>query len=300
MAVGTAHGAGSASFPLLRRNGHRVIALDLPGHGDDRTPMATVEPGSDVGRVCDALDTIADPVILVGHSSGGMVITAVANLRPTAVRALVYLAAFLLPPGVSPPVVMREDSESLLQSSLVVDEAHRTVAVRDEALKDLFYGDCSDEDVAWARARLVAEPLRVPVTTPRAPAPEPSALIAELCPRFYVETLRDRALGPVTQRKMYQALPCWKVYSLSTSHSPSCRRRANSPTACSTSTARLGAVAPTASSQQLFARVPCEGWRPKALPALARTPHSGTSCMSWRASSSPTVRYAIWSRLQPA
>jgi pimeloyl-ACP methyl ester carboxylesterase len=170
--------------------------------------------------VCAGLDTLAEPAILVGHSSGGMVISAAAELRPHAVRALVYLAAFLLPPGVTPPAVMRDDTEAILRSSLVVDEVHRTLSVRDEALKDVFYGDCSDEDVAWARVRLVPEPPRAPVTTPAAPTLEPPAPIAEFPPRFYVETLHDRALGPATQRKMYLTLPCRKVYSLPASHSP--------------------------------------------------------------------------------
>jgi pimeloyl-ACP methyl ester carboxylesterase len=205
--------------PLLREAGHLVIAPDLPGHGDDPTPLAAVTPGSDVQAVSTVLDTLAEPAILVGHSSGGMVISAAAELRPRAVRALVYLAAFLLPPGVTPPMVMRDDTEAILGSSLVVDEVQRTVSVREEALKDVFYGDCSDEDVAWARVRLVPEPLRLPVTTPVALTAETPAATAEL-PRFYIETLRDRALGPASQRKMYLALPCRKIYSLQTSHSP--------------------------------------------------------------------------------
>jgi hypothetical protein len=134
------------------------------------------------------------------------------------VRGLVYLAAFLLPTGVSPPEVMRTDTESGLNAALVVDRQRGTVSVRPAALRDVFYGDCSDEDVAWAVARVVPEPLRPPMTPP-APAtsatPAPNAV-----PRFYIETLEDRALGPAAQRRMYTALPCRKVYSLATSHSP--------------------------------------------------------------------------------
>ena len=39
-------------------------------------------------------------------------------------------------------------------------------------------------------------------------------------PKFYIECLKDKALGLSTQRKMITASPCRKVYSLAASHSP--------------------------------------------------------------------------------
>jgi len=38
--------------------------------------------------------------------------------------------------------------------------------------------------------------------------------------RTYIECLRDRAIGPATQKRMYTELPCEKVVSMGTSHSP--------------------------------------------------------------------------------
>ena len=56
--------------------------------------------------------------ILVGHSSGGMIITEAAEKRPDCVKVLVYLSAFLLPPNSTPRDVMLADAESILQSCL--------------------------------------------------------------------------------------------------------------------------------------------------------------------------------------
>jgi pimeloyl-ACP methyl ester carboxylesterase len=39
-------------------------------------------------------------------------------------------------------------------------------------------------------------------------------------PRVYVETLRDRAIGPARQRELYQALPCERVISIDSGHCP--------------------------------------------------------------------------------
>jgi pimeloyl-ACP methyl ester carboxylesterase len=207
--------------PFLEQAGHRVLAPDLPGHGQDTTPLSAVNLQLIFQRLNDLLDGAGEPVILVGHSSGGMLISDLARQRPERVKELVYLSAFLLPPGVWPRTLAKEDTESILSSSLLRDEERRVVMVKPEAAWAVFYADCTDEDAAWATSLLVPEPLRTP-----APQEEASQLPASMeaetntIPRFYIECLQDRALGPATQKKMYTALPCRKVYSLPTSHSP--------------------------------------------------------------------------------
>jgi len=56
-----------------------------------------------------------------------------------------------------------------------------------------------------------------------APFATPLALSEEnfgQIPRAYVETLQDRAVSPPFQKEMYKKLPCQKVVSMTTSHSP--------------------------------------------------------------------------------
>jgi len=92
------------------------------------------------------------------------------------------------------------------------------VVVRPECARAVFYADCTDADAAWAISRLQPEPLRPPGA---AAITEPADRSArDRVPRVYVECLQDRALGPATQRRMYTALPCRRVYSLPTGHSP--------------------------------------------------------------------------------
>ena len=88
--------------------------------------------------------------------------------------------------------------------------------MRRDCAKSVFYGDCSEADAEWAISQLQPEPLIAPgrpmsdVVNPQPPG----------IPRYYIECLQDRALGPQMQRWMHQESPCDGVYSLPTSHSP--------------------------------------------------------------------------------
>ena len=194
--------------PLLQQAGHRVLAPDLPGHGQDTTPLSAITPQLILQRLTDLLDREVEPVILVGHSAGGLHITTLAHLRPEKIKTLVYLTAYLLPPGRVPNVFEEEDPESILVSSLRIDEQRYVILVKPEAAKALFYADCTEEDAAWAMRLLVPEPLFMPGQE-EAPLSPPSAETAgSEVPRVYIECLQDKAIGPATQKKMYTALPC--------------------------------------------------------------------------------------------
>jgi pimeloyl-ACP methyl ester carboxylesterase len=167
--------------------------------------------------VCDLLDHLDEGAILVGHSSGGMIITEVSRRLGQRVGALVYLSAFLLPPDKTPRDAMKMDTESLLAGCLQIDSLKGLSLVKTECARSLFYEDCSEEDATWAISRLQPEPL---IQTGGPVSDAPIVNVSARIPRFYIECLRDKALGPRTQRWMYSESPCDAVYSLTTSHSP--------------------------------------------------------------------------------
>jgi pimeloyl-ACP methyl ester carboxylesterase len=80
--------------------GHRVIAMDLPGHGASPTRRFTMEAAREA--VLAVIDEVAGgPVVLVGLSLGGYVAMDVAAARPGAVRGLVISGASLEPTGLA-------------------------------------------------------------------------------------------------------------------------------------------------------------------------------------------------------
>lgn len=202
-------------LPLLEKEGHKAVAPDLPTHGRDRTPIREISLQTYVDRVCDVLDAQPEPVILVGHSMGGIVITQTAEYRPDKIKTLVYLCAFLPRNGETLLQLAQQDMEALVLPNLIMAEDQTYATVREEALKEVFYGDCSDEDVTRAKSLLVPQAM-APFATPITTTEENFGQI----PRVYIECLRDRAISPSLQKKMYTALPCQRVISMDTSHSP--------------------------------------------------------------------------------
>jgi hypothetical protein len=146
-----------------------------------------------------------------------MIIDEVARCRSDNVRSLVFLSAFLLPLGKTPRDVMAMDEESILHTSLEIDVAMGVSSVKRDYARSVFYEDCSNEDAEWAINQLQPEPLIPPGSSTSITLEDPSPYRVS---RFYIECLRDRALGPRTQKWMYTESPCEAVYSLNTSHSP--------------------------------------------------------------------------------
>ncbi|MFA5120704.1 alpha/beta fold hydrolase [Zavarzinia sp.] len=73
---------------------HRVIALDMPGHGE--TPPLPGTPGLDdyVAWAAAAIEDLgAAPCDLVGHSMGGLIVTGLALARPDLVSRVAALNA---------------------------------------------------------------------------------------------------------------------------------------------------------------------------------------------------------------
>jgi len=142
--------------PLLQKNGHIVLAPDLPGHGEDKTPIPKISLRSYVDCVCKILDVQSEPVTLVGHSRGGIVISQTAEYRPEKIKKLVYLSAFLLRNGQSMIELALQDTDSLIPPNLVFSEDKSYHVIKDQSkTREIFYGDCAEEDVVRAMSRLV-------------------------------------------------------------------------------------------------------------------------------------------------
>ncbi len=195
--------------------GHRVHAPDMPGRGGDATPIAEVTLHDIVARIGETIDRAGETVVLAGHSYGGAMITQTAERYADRIERLVYVTAFLLADGQALTDLAEQDDDSHLNGHVEFEDGERVAKVREQMLRDCFYGDCSDEDFAFAKAHLSLEAVagfRTPMRT--------SAARFGRIPRTYVECLKDNAISIGLQRRMQRALPCDRVVTLDTDHSP--------------------------------------------------------------------------------
>ena len=215
---GAWHGAWcwSKVVALLEKAGHKAIALDLPGHGRDGTPIAQVTFEAYCSKVRAIVETQREPVILVGHSMGGRVVTQVAELRPDKVKAAVYVAAILLRHGENTMPADPDTDETLIDRSVTVSDDGIYQTVREDAIRELLFHDCSDEDADRAMTLLESRQASQPMTIPMRLTGENFGRVRKV----YIECLQDKAVTPAQQRIMYTLTPCDKVISMNASHSP--------------------------------------------------------------------------------
>jgi pimeloyl-ACP methyl ester carboxylesterase len=138
--------------PRLAAAGSRVEAVDLPCE--------------DVGAGCreyaeivleSLADTAGDDVVLVAHSAGGLTAPLVASAIP--VSAMVFVSALLPQPA-------RRFADQNAQESILLGDYQTGVELDSEGRRRWFdadiahrtmYSACTDDDAAWAFARLRAQ-----------------------------------------------------------------------------------------------------------------------------------------------
>ena len=204
------HTAWDAVAAKLRAAGAEVDALDLPGHGDDTTPVDQLSLSAYVDRVDAAIDAAPGEVILVGHSAGGFVVSQAAEARPTKIRSVVFVGAFVPVTGQNLLGLSQMDTGSKIGPSLQNKGA--TLGIDSAAFPDLFCADCGPD----ARAALIASYRDEPAE----PFTEPVTLAAGFggLPKTYIHTTNDQVISPAFQLQMTQATPMTHEYDLPTSH----------------------------------------------------------------------------------
>lgn len=216
------HGAWHGSWcwelikPLLELRSHRVLTPDLQ-YGDDAEGYQNENiVGLWADKVASIIDDEVGPVILVGHSRGGLVISEVAERRPDRIEKLVYMSAFLVPPSKSLND-MRDilgDGPDLLPILDLAPDFSKS-RIRSGAGHALFYNRVPSDWLAAIDARLGWEP-HAAHAVPLALTPENYGRV----PRAYIENVDDQIISIALQRELQRQQPCEKLFTLQADHSP--------------------------------------------------------------------------------
>lgn len=178
----------------LRAKGHRVVTLDLPGHGRRAAQVrhAGVEAYGRAVANAMALQGISRAV-LVGHSMGGLVIPKAAELTGARVRHLVFLAAVVVPDGASLAGTLMTPAGRAMMTGNAAARGDGTFLYPAETAWARWMGDMPQGDPRVARA--------ISLLTPQAIRPFVEAVDFRVfygmrVPRTYIRCLHDRAVLP--------------------------------------------------------------------------------------------------------
>jgi len=201
---------------ILEKSGNKVIVVQLPGHGSDSTAPQNLTLNVYRDKVVSVIDSVGGQVILVGHSLGGAIISAVAEEVPSKIEKLVYVAGFVPLTGQSVLALASTDTASVLGASLVPSADGLTFGVVSGEIVNSFIQDGTENEQSLVLANYRVEPA-IPLTN----AVTLTAANYGSVPKVYIKTLMDHAITPTLQNRMLSATPGFSaIYQLNTSHSP--------------------------------------------------------------------------------
>ena len=188
----------SKVIPLLQEHGLEVTAAQIPN--------STLE--QDIGTVRRTLDMQEGPVILVGHSYAGMVISGIGKHEK--VRSLVYIAALAPDDNETVAYLMtKHPGEYALEP--LTDEAGWSWPPRDAFTAGIAQdAGPSDQALLWATRKSFGGVLFSSVV---------SDPVWKSKPSWYLITTEDRMLQVGTQRFMASRMGA-QVHEIASSHLP--------------------------------------------------------------------------------
>ncbi len=208
------HGGGTTArfwdrlLPLL---GRPALAVNLPGRADRPADLATLSVGDEVASVVADIEHAApeEPITLVAHSSGGLVVPGVVTALGGRVGAVVLTAALVPPDGGCGIDCMKErHREGLVMAIASAGRDGHTITLPGppadpEAFRTAYGGEPLDD----ATLAYVVDPVRcVEDTVHHYFQPVSWTGVAGI-PITYVLNERDRPVPPGTQDEMARRLP---------------------------------------------------------------------------------------------
>jgi pimeloyl-ACP methyl ester carboxylesterase len=167
-------------IPLLLKDGYHVVAVE--------NPMSSLS--DDIATTKRLIDAQSGPVVVVGHSYGGIVISSAASGNPN-VKALVYLAAFA-PEANEPVAPLTEKYPTALGKALRPDAAGYLYVACDQ-VHDLFTSDLPD--IAAGVECATQKPVHSSVFGASIESPAWKTI-----PSWYLVSRNDHALNPDLER----------------------------------------------------------------------------------------------------
>lgn len=207
------HGGGSTGrfWDRLRPYLHApAVAVDLPGRADHPADLPTITVDDEVTSVLSDIESanVRDRLVLVAHSSGGLVVPGLAAALGPRIEHIVLNAALVPPEGGCGLDCMQPRHRDGLVAAVAAAERDGTAitlpaATDPERFRTTYGGDPLDDD----QLAFVVDPVRsVPDTVHHYFQPVSWSAAAGV-PVVYVVNERDRPVPTALQDEMVRHLP---------------------------------------------------------------------------------------------
>lgn len=215
------HGAFQAPYAWqfvkarLEAAGQKVVIVELPGHGQDQTPPASISINTYRDKVISTIKAINGPVVLVGHSLGGAIITAVADEIPSHIEKMVYLAGFVPADKQSIFDLTSMDPNSQFGPALTLSADGVLASISNDKIMGVFAQDGNEQ----------VKKLLIDNNRPEPIAPQADKIFLKnpdfaKVPKYYIYTKQDHAITIDLQKKMVAAAGIKDVFTVDSGHCP--------------------------------------------------------------------------------
>ncbi|MFD8971046.1 MULTISPECIES: alpha/beta hydrolase [unclassified Streptomyces] len=185
-----------------------IVELDKRGYDRIRAvenPLTSL--ADDAERTRKMVKQVDGPVVLVGHSYGGAVITEAGDLPN--VTALVYIAAFAPDAGESPGQISQEKPPAAFEN--IAPDSDGYLWIKPDKFHDSFAQDVSREE-----ALVMAVTQKAPLASTFGDNVTAPAWRAK--PTYYQVSTEDRMIHPDNERRMAARMNPRKTIELDASH----------------------------------------------------------------------------------
>ena len=210
---GSCHGAWCWRdlVPALEASGHSAAAIDLPGHGADKTAIKDITLASYRDAI---LEASTPKTIIVGHSMAGYPIAAAAEKAPDGMAGLIFLCAYVPADGLSMAAMRKAAPRQPLLPAIVISDDRLSYSIDPTWLETVFYQDCPAGTLEFAMKNLCPQPI-----LPQNTAVTLSHRFASVR-KSYIRCTQDQTIPPEYQQTMTRSWPAGDVHDLPTGHSP--------------------------------------------------------------------------------
>lgn len=202
---------------LLNVDGNKAHAIDLPGHGRNEESLDKVTMDAYVDAVIEKINQLEKPVILVGHSLAGAIISQVAEAIPEKIEKLIYVAAMLPKTGDTPLAIMESDKDGQLLANLVFSEDQSYATISADTVRNILLHDVEDSELVDS---LIPHFLMKQSTQPFMSAAELTEENFGSVNKVYIQASFDKVLSPALQKDMLTNWQVEQIFTLDSGHFP--------------------------------------------------------------------------------